>query len=331
MLAVGLVPLLVEGVALTREERRWWRPVPFVLLAMGAGFAHGIFDSAAGFSPSGMFAPLALIAYPAGFLPDTARMFHEQPWLGWAVGGVLVAALAGLAGVLRSRAFAFGLLAMGAARLGAGDEFVDPYHLSGGGGLFLSIAFACVAFAAFWRRVMEHPKWVRPSVFLTTMLCLVLFGTQIRAIHDWRRAAEFSRVFREQAAETAEAHPGETLLVLPDFLAHEGAPLRLAESVGLFPGDAPIPVMSVLRLHLPRERHALFEVTAHESGYVEVEVSGTQPEYVLPWPYTMEAALQPGVAGDVILLPGGEPGSFRLRVDLREGALPAVRIPFPAP
>lgn len=331
LLALGLTPLLVEGVALSREERRWWRPLPFLVLAGGAAYAHGQFDSLARFSPSGMFAPLAFIAYPIGFLPETARMFHEQPWLGWAAALAAVVLLALLARAVCRRAFTFGLLAMAAVRLGAGAEIVDPYHLLGGGGLFLSIAFACIAFAAFWGRVMEHPKWGRAGVFLTTAVCLVLFGMQIRAIHDWRRAADFARAFREQARETAEARPGDVLLVLPDFLAHEGAPLGLAESLEFAPGFPDVSVVRVLRLHLPRGKHVQFKLTAHEPAFAEIEISGTDPERVLPWPYTPEAALAPGTAGVVALLPGGAPGVFRLRVTPGEGALPLVRIPFPAP
>ncbi|MFP4502217.1 MAG: hypothetical protein ACLFTT_14545 [Candidatus Hydrogenedentota bacterium] len=319
MAGAALVPLVIEFVALPREARRCWRPTPFFALAVVNAIVHTHhFDAA------GMFAPLAVIGYPIGFLPETAAGLSEQPLLGWVAGGAVVVVLGGLAWALRSRAFVFALLAMALVRLGNGGQFVDPYHLLGGGQLFLSIAMANIAFAAFCRRVIQHPKWHRPIVVMTTVLCLVFFGMQIRTIFAWRHAAGIVERAQAAAKEVLRETPDATFGLLPAYRAYEGAPVMLEEAIGAQVGEDR--VRPLLRVHVPKAGVDAAVVTAYESKHAVVRLENVRPLAVLPWPYTLEAAA--GEDTEVSPLPGGEEeGGVRVRVTPATGVFPPHVLP----
>lgn len=125
--------------------------------------------------------PLWLIPYPLGLLPDTVTLLQAHPWMGWLGTAAGLCALAGAARMLRHPAFAFGLLGAVLFRFGQTDAPVDCVSLHGGGAMIVPIALGALAFSACCARVITHPKWVKPTVAWTTILCLVFFGLQARA------------------------------------------------------------------------------------------------------------------------------------------------------
>ena len=63
---------------------------------------------------------------------------------------------------------------------------MDLVQGTGGGTLIVPIALIAVAFSALCYRVIQHPKWVRPVVSLTTLLCLFFFILQAQANLAWK-------------------------------------------------------------------------------------------------------------------------------------------------
>ena len=222
-------------------------------------------------TPHAMFAPLFLVLYPIGMLPDTVAFFTAFPWAGWACALLL----AGLAVYLMRRAaqplVTFGLLGAMAYRLLQGGKTVDPVTLAGGGALLIPVALLSLAVCGGFLAVMRHPTWRFSVVRASTLLCVAAMLCQGWVNVHWLRAGREVRQFQAAAAATATAHPKQFLAVVPDLQYLGTAPVMLAESVRYnTPFGSALPVRSILPLSLlPPADIAVFRYSPREL-YVDV-------------------------------------------------------------
>ena len=286
---IALLAVLVLFEVLVEEKtgRRPARLIPFALVTIFAAYLHADLFHSSHLDPVRMFAPLYFIFYPIGFLPENAALFHEKAWVGYVAAGAVLVLIALIYRKARRPAILFGLLGMASVRLLQGDRLIDPVHLVGGGQLLLANALFNIAVSALWRRMSDHPKWSRPVITITTVICLVFFGLQIRADRAWARAGEVVKGFQEQTADWREANPGEPLGIVPDYQYHIGAPLCLSEAVRydtLF--SRAVPSQSLLPLHYVAEDGFAVTVSEWGSDRGQVRIKGKQPVDVVYYPYT---------------------------------------------
>lgn len=258
--------------------------LPGLMMTILAAFLHRSWLHWEAWRPDRMFAPLYFIFYPIGFLPENAVRFAASPWLGWLAAAVVLALVVLLQRKVRRGAVWFGVISMLGVRLAQGKAGIDPVHLIGGGRLLLANAFFVIAAVAVFHRMMDHPKWRRPVVMLTTWLCVAFFVLQIRAEFAWRDAGARVRAFQQQAA-AAQAEFG----ILPDIRYYRGAPMCLSESVAY---DTPF---SRKCSGIPLLTLDAFESLAKPAWQVEewtpdgglVLLDGAKPEYLLAAPYEL--------------------------------------------
>ena len=319
-----LVVVLFEALVVEKEKRRPGRLVPFLVVSLACWIFNRSLFAADNFDLTAMFVPLYFVFYPIGFLPETARSFQEAPWLLWVAAAFVAFVAALICRKAKRPAIVFGLLSMLALRLGAGGRVVDPVHLVGGGRLLLANALFNVALAALFYRMMDHRKWQKPVVMLTTFLALVLFGLQIRAVVAWQHAGRIVRQFQADAV-SAEGPVG----VLPDYQYYVGAPIRLAEAVAHdTPFSQAVPAVPLFPLnYAPSERVAVTvpEWTA-ESGTVVVR--GREPLDLIIYPY---ALAHPGASvrtqHATVELVTVEPSHLVFRVTPHTPPLPRTLLP----
>jgi hypothetical protein len=324
--SLGLVLILFEVIALAPEQRIYRRLMPFVLLSFVGVFLRWEELAPQGFSLGQAFAPLYFIFYPIGFLPETARNFHEHPGLAWLAIAAMLLILFLICRKTRRRAIFFGLLAMPAVQLFA-TRPVDPVHLVGGGRLLLANALFNVAFAALFFRIMDHPKWRVTVVSGTTALCMVFFALQIRSNRAWHHAGERVRAFQIEAAELARKTSGEPMGLVPDYRYYRGAPLCLSEAiVHDTPFNKAIPAVSLLPLHYDKPPNMQVSVQKWTPEGGIVVVSGKKPLEVACWPYELSRKGTRIDAGHtfVELL---DDATFTLSVTPKSGTLPRVTLP----
>ena len=156
-------------------------------------------------APQSVLGPLLLVFYPIGFLPETVARLEQHLWLAWleTVGMLVLAAL--LVYRTRDRGLAFALLGMLAFRLLQPAETEDLVHMAGGGRFLLPIALGSLAVAAIAQRVARHPKWARPVVMMTTLLCVIYFALQWREIGAWYHAAGEVRAYQQESVPSERA------------------------------------------------------------------------------------------------------------------------------
>lgn len=275
--------------------------------------------------PTGMFGPLCLIPYPIGLLPETVVWFHHYPWVGWLCAGFGVLVLAGLAKLVAHPAFVFGILAAAVFRLGQGHMNVDWVHMSGGGNLIVPIALANTAFAAFCSRVIQHPKWLRPMVSSTTLLCLLMFILQGRANLAWREAGELTRAFEQDLAQKDTSV--DSIGILPDFQCHQGARIGFGQAARRSNPwkDKAIPLLPI---NYGRNVRVHVESWTPECGRVRVE--GLKLAEAMPTPYLLEQVGNRAALDSVELeLVGLDAAGFTVDIQPRPfiGKLPTVLIP----
>lgn len=276
-----LAYFLIEAVIAGHEERNLWRIIPFFILVVLFGVLDDIElqDILRGHNldPLGMFVPLVLILYPVGFLPETMDRLQGHYGLVAFYAFIMIAMILGLAYVSRHRAFVFGILAAVCLRLFQGDNSFDVVHMIGGGQLLLPVAFMSIAFAALVHRVIQHPKWLRPMVFLTTVLCVVFFGLQFQMNMIWRYAGQQCHAFQKKYQEVRAQNPDTSLALLPDYRYYRGAPMMFHEAVLYKTPFSPIggsplkhagfPLMSLSRHG--KERYE-FNIDKHSDGKLEI-------------------------------------------------------------
>ena len=183
--------------------------------------------------PGQTFAPLYFILYPIGFLTETVRTFAERPLLGWIAAVAALAVVLLVARIANRRVIWFCIVGALLLRVGLGARAIDPVHLIGGGQLMLPGALVAIAVAAVFGRMIDHPKWPRNVVVLSSVLAILLMALQIRTIAAWRVAGRVVTEFQAATAATPTTDGGEALTigVLPDYTAYRGAPIHLSASI----------------------------------------------------------------------------------------------------
>ena len=306
-----LVFVLFEFLVVEEAYRLPVRLAPFAVIAVVQWSLNASMFNLHNLSFARMFAPLYFIFYPIGFLPETARAFCEKPWIGWVAGGVVVLLLCILYRKARRPAILFGLLAMAAARLFQGGHFIDPVHMVGGGQLLLANVLFNTALAGLFLRMMAHPKWRRPVIGFTTMLCLLFFGLQIREVLAWRYAGFEVKRFQ---AEVYAASREEPVAVMPDYQYFLTAPMCLSESIA---HNTPFSKAATARPFLPLNYKKGMRVSVEglREGRGIVHVEGATPLEVMPYPYTLtRQGAQEEEDGSAIELVEVRANSFRLQV-----------------
>jgi hypothetical protein len=135
-------------------------------------------------NPAGMFFPLTLICYPIGFLPKTMHWLAPvlMPISTLGAGIALFFALRHRHSSCRLLCFA--VLAAMVVRLFHGGHAFNPVQAVDGS-MILPISLLLLGLAEICRKIIQHPRWRRPMVFLTSALCLVFFGLQIQVNWTW--------------------------------------------------------------------------------------------------------------------------------------------------
>ncbi len=265
--ALILAYFLIEVVIAERTERCLWRLVPFILIFLFIFVSeYTCFENSVErnfWNLMGMFLPLCLILYPIGFLPETLERFQNQYWLILVCCMVIVVMFFALAYASRHRGFVFGILAAMCLRFLQGSNPFDVVHMIGGGQLLLPVAFMSIAFAALVHRVIQHPKWLRPMIFLTAALCVVFFGLQFQMNMIWRYAGQQVQAFQQEVYSAKEQHPEGALGILPCYRYYRGAPMNFQESI-----KYKTPFSKNLMYDL-----ALVEVSRHEKEWYEVAIT----------------------------------------------------------
>lgn len=263
-LTVLALPFLWDAIVVPRGERGCFRPVRVLLslylLFTAAGFCAWVvfFEVVPTLTDvlslcAHPFAAVGLLLYPLGILPETRAALETHPAL--AAAGVLAAGVLGMWGVSRAKspALSLGLLSVGVLSLWNGlsrilalasfypdppglfglplTSPVDPVHFSNGGRLTLATAFMGIAAAGVFAALLRHPRWRKPAVALSTVLCVGLMVLHGIVNLQWVSAGQRLREFRRTAEALAAKHPGETLVVAPDIMWAGFVPLSYAESV----------------------------------------------------------------------------------------------------
>lgn len=183
------VLVMLEFYPGTAETRRWVRLVPFLAVTVIANGLH--METLYAHMPdlSENLAPLLLLLYPIGLLPETLGELQAAPVLTWCWGiGAFVLLVISLV-MVRNGAYRVCMLALISFRFYPGTESIDLVSMSGGSQLLVPIALACIALAGFCRWLMKFEDWGQPTVALTTMLCIVLFVLQFQANRARSRSA----------------------------------------------------------------------------------------------------------------------------------------------
>lgn len=252
-----------------KRERLW----PIVILGVLAFLVSGQWAFAGALRPANMFAPLYLVLYPIGMLPDTVASFSAWPLLGWACALLLVATAVWLMRRARDPLITFGLLGAAAFRLLQGSRPVDPVTLSGGGALLIPAALLSLAACAGFHVMMRHPRWRSSVVRTSTLLCVAAMLCQGWVNWNWLQTGLRVSRFQETAAETAARYPDQALAVAPDVLYIGTVPAMLSESVRYnTPFSAALPVVALMPLSLlpPAE----INVLSYSPAGMTVSVTG---------------------------------------------------------
>ncbi len=284
---LGAVLVLYE--LLVNKGSQRWRTRLFAA-AIAATFGIGIHIanlSEHGLALADMFAPLYFILYPIGFLPETARTFHESPWLAWLAAATVILLTYLACKKAKRGVVLFGILAAIAVRFFQSSTPIDPVHMVGGGQLLLSNALLNVALCGIFLRIMDHKQWRKPIVWLTTLACVVLFAMQIRSITAWNFAGQYVKGFQETATEMFEKDPTEAIAICPDYQYYSGAPIKLSEAVSFdTPFSKAIPTLSLLKINAkPGQNKVTLSLQNNKEAKIVIE--GSLPIDITLWPYSL--------------------------------------------
>jgi len=164
-----------------RGGTAWLRLIPFALIALAALWLHREHLFTGVPSPSAQWAPLLLLVYPIGLLPETVAELSAAPWQAWLWGLFAAACVSALGWYVKSTPFRIVLCAIVVLPIIPTGLPIDLVTLAGGGQLFFSAALFGIALAAFSAWLMRFDAWGQPTVALTTLLCGVLFVLQFQA------------------------------------------------------------------------------------------------------------------------------------------------------
>lgn len=307
--------LLIEFLVLPRERRS--RTAVSGLVALGLlsaahwlpaiiGDFHGVGD---------IVAPLYFLAYPLGFLPKTAKVFHDWPAVAWASGALGALALALVLRRANRRAITLGFASALILRLAATEQPIDLVHLSGMGQLLLPSALFHLGLVALFLRTMDHPRWQSAIVAGTTILCIVYFTVQVHHVLMWRHADGIVRDVRAQVEALLEDGDGPAA-VCPDLRYMGGAPVCVSEALTHdTPFGEALPIAQLLPIH--HQYGAGYALLSWDRLGGLLIAEGTAPIALAPWPYTLaqEGATVPINGGRATLESAGFPIRIRLTAD----------------
>ena len=232
---------------------------------------------------------LFLIFYPIGFLPETARSFHESPLLESFAVLVTILILYLICRKARRRPIVFGLIGMTVAGVFQSAKHVDPVHMIGGGRLLVPNTLFLISLVALFYHMMDHPKWRKTLITFTTLLCLLFFGLQIRANRAWSFSYDKVKEFQASVNEIPKGEISEIIGILPDYQYYFGAPMCLSESIKYdTPFSKASPAFSLLPMHYKKGMNV--EIIESEPLSNTIKISGTKPLDVIPWPYVLTEA-----------------------------------------
>jgi hypothetical protein len=195
--AYFLAPLVIICLQWCNESQQFSTAAIWVVVGV-FGIQIAFLLQSLSFQPTDGLLSLFLTVYPIGLLPETAAALAGSFWL--SVGAATLIVVAWLVLWRATRHPALLWCGLAAIILRVSMPAIDLVTMAGGGTMILPIALVAIGFAAVCHSILQHPAWPRHVVFLTTVLCLVLFGLQIRAI-------------RAHAAEpTPAAHAAEVRL-----------------------------------------------------------------------------------------------------------------------
>ncbi|MBI4558820.1 MAG: hypothetical protein HY706_14655 [Candidatus Hydrogenedentes bacterium] len=325
-----LVLLLYEALVLKENSRSYLRLVPHLIVSLMGLVVYRDVLWTTGLAVTDTFAPLYFLFYPIGFLPENAKDFHDKPWLAWLGAVTTMVILYLIQRKSRSRALLFGLLSMGAIRLLQPKAMVDPVHLVGGGQLVLPGAFYALVLSALFLRIMDHPKWRRTVIFVTTVLCLVFFGMGIRANFAWRHAGHAVQQFQQQVYDEQRRNPDRPLGILPDYQYYLGAPLRLSQAVAYeTPFSRSVLTVPLLPLHYERPPRLELTVMDWSSAGGTLLIRGQAPVALVCWPYALTTRDARQVFEHCVArVEEVRPDGFSLRVEPKESPLPERLLTF---
>lgn len=329
-----LMPVFAVYEAVCRPKPEGWRFFrPIGVVGAVALLASGMWAVPGALHPLRMFAPLALIFYPIGMLPENAELLAIAPSPAAGVALVilelapvvsvvlllmLIIAVFRILRRLREPSITFGVLGALAFRLFQGSLGVDAVTLQGGGRLLIPLALLSIAAAGLCHRLMKMPECRRYVVRISTAACALVMALQVASNLEWRRAAREVERFRTAAERAHHEHPGQPLAVLPDYQYLGTAPLQFSSTVRyntLF--SRALPVHGLLPMHrIPGHEPRILK---HAPERIELEVPKPPCRRVaalrlIPGPWRR----RPRVPSQerIVLTPEGPP-------------FPEVRIPYP--
>jgi len=153
------------------------------------------------------------------------------------------------------------------------------------GMIIVALALLAIAVAAVFHQVMQHPKWQRHVVQLTTLLCVVMMAIQVWSILNWRHAGQQMLALQARTAVTANAHPGEELALIASMQCYRGVPLYLPAGVmydSPFSRAYPIKNIFVVPYARPETRKLTLEAYGPEEIRVRVEPRGEADDLYYP-------------------------------------------------
>ncbi len=283
-------------------------------------------------SPGQRFGSLILILYPIGLLPETAALFLENPIFGWLSALITIGFILAILLRTQCRELNLTLLAVLVFRLAPLDRSVDWVHMVGGGNLFLSIALAAVAFSALCYRIMQHHKWRRPVVFLTTLLCVVFFVLQIQTIHHWRVAGVWVRSLQHAISDrTKEEAISSSYLMFPDLQYYRKAPYQPAKALQYdTPFSSASPITAILPLHAATFSPIEYRVDTSESGKLRLELYLDAPlSHYLPQVYALESYVLQSTQDYPVSITQYTEGLYEIIIREDERNFPDTRITLP--
>lgn len=281
-------------------RKRWGRLAVFAVLSLAAVGSSRDALRTADWHLGSMYGPLYLVFYPLGFLPETVQGFYRYPLLGWVSASLVVGVAALIYRKARRPAILFGLSSACALRLAPDERPIDLVHMVGGGQLLLANALFVVALVALFFRIMDHPRWRTSMVGITTMIVIIFFGMQWRAIRHWHDAGKSVAEFQRLAAERSHQTPDAALGVLPDFQCYYGAPMFLTESIAhATPFSQRISAVSLLPMHADKADAVSIEITEWSEKGGSVLVAGRRS--VRPLTY-FKAPSPIEVPGDAVMV-----------------------------
>lgn len=263
------------------------------------------------------FAPLYLILYPIGFLPETIEKFHARPWTGLVAGATVVAVFTLIYRKARRPAILFGALGAVVLRSAVGGKPIDLVHMVGGGQLLLANALLTLAVAALVFRIMDHPKWRPAMVGITTTIALLCFAMQTLSNKTWSDSGKRVAEFQEEVRDAAESGV-HVVGIVPDYQFCRGAPMCFSESIAHdTPFSRSVRYVSLLPIHSERKEGATarrVEWSSH-GGMVRVEGESVTPGKTFRRPWLLRQPGDQRLVSDLLCL--GRPGEVDATVRLR--------------